>query len=103
MTNSRLQGNATTRARIFEGHKFWVQALLYFYAHDAVMLQSYPAFATAVGAYGLCADEFNQTEHWPPQLCKHLGTWLCTRCCTHPAPYGPTTCTALAPRSLSRR
>lgn len=61
-------GNASARAEIFAGHVWWTRALLWFYAHDAVMLRLFPAFAAEIGSYGLCADEFKETDNWPPQL-----------------------------------
>ncbi len=62
------KGNATERSRIFAQHVWWTRALLYFLAHDDAVRGPYPAIAASMASYGLCADEFVETGHWPPQL-----------------------------------
>ena len=56
---------ATERVSIAEAHRTWTHGLLWFLAHDAVV----PArIRDEVGAFGLPADEFVDTGHWPHQL-----------------------------------
>ncbi|MCA1569362.1 MAG: FAD-dependent oxidoreductase [Chloroflexi bacterium] len=53
------------RARIAEEHRSWAHGLLYLLATDAAV----PArIRDEVSAFGLAADEFADTEHWPHQL-----------------------------------
>eukprot|EP01052_Picozoa_sp_SAG31_P011471 SAG31_NODE_650_length_13187_cov_3.011843_5_plen_537_part_00 len=57
--------NESERAAIFEAHKAWDQGLLYFLSTDP----SVPAaMRNEVASFGLCKDEFLDSEHWPPQL-----------------------------------
>jgi hypothetical protein len=60
--------NASGRTRIFEEHKWWTRALLYFLAHDPAVRRMQPAFSAEMRSWGLCKDEFKETQHWPPQL-----------------------------------
>ncbi len=58
-------GNYSTRQRIVDDHKAWQQGLFWFMANDARV----PAeFSDPVQEWGLAADEFTDTDHWPPQL-----------------------------------
>jgi len=53
------------RDRIFEAHKQYTLEFLHFLATDPVFTDKERAdFAQ----WGLCADEFKETGHWPPQL-----------------------------------
>lgn len=53
------------RRAIAEKHLQWTQGLLFFLANDP----SVPVgLRTEVARFGLPADEFPQTGHWPPQL-----------------------------------
>ena len=53
------------RREIADQHLRWAQGLLFFLATDP----SVPAgLRTSVGRFGLPADEFVETGHWPPQL-----------------------------------
>lgn len=53
------------RRQIAEEHLQWTQGLLFFLATDP----SVPtALQTEVARFGLAADEFPRTGHWPPQL-----------------------------------
>jgi hypothetical protein len=59
------QADDGERARLYERHVGWVAGLLHFLGTD----EAVPApLRSAVSAWGLCADEFAATEHWPPQL-----------------------------------
>jgi hypothetical protein len=58
-------GSYAARARIRQAHVDYIQGFLYFLATDA----SVPASLHAeMQEWGLCADEFTDTEHWPRQL-----------------------------------
>ena len=53
------------RLKIWELHKQYYLSLVRFYSSDP----SVPASVRATMAkWGLCGDEFDETEHWPPQL-----------------------------------
>jgi hypothetical protein len=49
-------------------HYCRTRALLYFLANDATVTRLQPQFAGEMRSYGLCADEFTETDNWPPQL-----------------------------------
>ena len=66
--NHTKSGLCYTSAEIFAAHKWWTQALLYFLAADPIVNQAQPEFCAQVRTYGLCADEFTDTQGWPPQL-----------------------------------
>jgi len=58
-------GDYATRARIGQAHVEYIQGFLYFLATDARV----PASLSAeMKAWGLCRDEFTDTDHWPYQL-----------------------------------
>jgi hypothetical protein len=58
-------GDESARARIREHHLRYAQSLLWFLASD----EAVPArIRCEVGRWGLCADEFEATDGWPPQL-----------------------------------
>ncbi len=53
------------RAAIFEAHKQYTLEFLHFLATDP----AYPAkLRKEIQQWGLCKDEFADTDHWPPQL-----------------------------------
>lgn len=59
------QAGRQRREEIAAEHLGWIQGLLFFLATDP----SVPATVrTPMAAFGLPADEFTATEHWPPQL-----------------------------------
>lgn len=58
-------GDYATRARIRQAHVDYIQGFLFFLATDARV----PAALSAeMKQWGLCRDEFVDTDHWPPQL-----------------------------------
>ena len=61
-------GNATARAAVFAAHERQHRALLHFLGTDAQLRSWQPALVAEVGSFGLAADEFTESGHWPPQL-----------------------------------
>ncbi|KAL6057338.1 Xanthan lyase [Balamuthia mandrillaris] len=60
-------GTLTDRQRIAAAHRYYVQGLLWFWAGDPH--SGVPdSLRNAILQYGLCADEWPQNDHWPPQL-----------------------------------
>ena len=57
--------NWTARAAIAAVHEWWIRAAWEFLRTDPAVPAAIRAEATA---WGLCADEFNSTGGWPPQL-----------------------------------
>lgn len=53
------------RAAIFEAHKQYTLEFLHFLSTDPVFSEKK---RTEHAQWGLCADEFKETGHWPPQL-----------------------------------
>ena len=53
------------RERIWARHLSYVQELLYFLSHDKGVPRH---IRKQLGEWGLCRDEFTDTEHWPHQL-----------------------------------
>jgi FAD dependent oxidoreductase len=59
------EGSYATRARVRQAHVDYIQGFLYFLATDPRV----PAALSAeMKTWGLCRDEFGDTDHWPPQL-----------------------------------
>lgn len=53
------------RQEIWEDHKHYTQGFLYFLAHDPSVPKH---IQDEINQWGLCRDEFVDTEHWPHQL-----------------------------------
>lgn len=57
--------DAAARARIADEHRTWTQGLLHLLATDPIVP---PAIRDELAGFGLPADEFADTDHWPHQL-----------------------------------
>lgn len=55
----------TRRAELYDLHVAYQQGFLYTLVHDKAI---HPDVRAAIGAYGLCKDEFESNSHWPEQL-----------------------------------
>eukprot|EP00054_Salpingoeca_dolichothecata_P026341 m.187838 g.187838 ORF g.187838 m.187838 type:complete len:664 (-) comp25627_c2_seq3:65-2056(-) len=74
-------GNVSVRNRIFDEHKIFTQKLLYYMTHETDLVP--PQMWKPLSEFGLCADEFVDTEHWPPQLyvresVRMIGSYILT-------------------------
>ena len=58
-------GNAATRARIWQDHTNFIQGMLWFLGHDERVPQS---LREQANSWGLCKDEFADNAHWPYAL-----------------------------------
>jgi hypothetical protein len=58
-------GDYRTRAAIWQDHVDYLQGLLYFVSHDPEVPRS---LRDEASGWGLAADEFVDTDHWPHQL-----------------------------------
>ena len=58
-------GTARERQEIYQRHKDYDQGLLYFLSTSSSVPEK---MRTEMASYGLCKDEFVETENWPPQL-----------------------------------
>jgi hypothetical protein len=58
-------GDYATRKRIFDDHVSYDMGLWYFLQNDERLPKEVRASA---GRWGLCRDEFTDTDHWPSQL-----------------------------------
>ena len=54
---------------IYEQHKYYDQGLLYFLSTDRRVPEG---MRTEMASYGLCKDEFLDSDHWPVFLCRGL-------------------------------
>ena len=65
LSDAYPEANHSTRAALWTAHQRYTMGLMYFLANDPGV----PARKRAsMRAWGLCGDEFNSTDHWPPQL-----------------------------------
>lgn len=53
------------RAKIWQEHKDYIQGLFYFLGNDSRLPE---ALRAQMNRWGLCGDEFTDTDHWPNQL-----------------------------------
>lgn len=58
-------GDATTRARIWQDHTNFIQGMLWFLGHDERVPQS---LRDQANSWGLCKDEFTDNAYWPYAL-----------------------------------
>jgi hypothetical protein len=58
-------GDAATRARIWQDHTDFIQGMLWFLGHDERVPQS---LREQANSWGLCKDEFADNGHWPYAL-----------------------------------
>ena len=58
-------GDAATRARIWQDHTDFIQGMLWFLGHDERVPQS---LRDQANSWGLCKDEFADNSHWPYAL-----------------------------------
>lgn len=58
-------GDAATRARIWQDHTDFIQGMLWFLGHDERVPQS---LREQTSSWGLCRDEFTDNHHWPYAL-----------------------------------
>jgi hypothetical protein len=59
------EGSYAERARLWQEHINYVQGFYYFLAHDSRVPKD---LQQEVNEWGLCKDEYQDTDHWPNQL-----------------------------------
>lgn len=59
------EGSYSDRARLWQEHIDYIQGFYYFLAHDKRVPKS---LQDEVNQWGLCKDEYQDTNHWPHQL-----------------------------------
>lgn len=59
------EGDYATREKIIQEHKDYQQGLMWFLANDPRVPE---AIQKEMNTYGLARDEFQDSDHWPPQL-----------------------------------
>ncbi|MCA9173911.1 MAG: FAD-dependent oxidoreductase [Planctomycetales bacterium] len=59
------EGNLATRRRVEQEHLDWQLGLIHFVQTDPALPE---AFRTEAATWGLCRDEFTDTNHIPPQI-----------------------------------
>jgi len=60
-----LAGDERQRAEIWQAHMDYTAGFFYFLANDERLPE---AFRAEVSRWGLCADEYAYTNHWPHQM-----------------------------------
>lgn len=68
------EGDRQTRAAIVQRHRDYIQGLLWFLQNDAGLPD---AFREEAGRWGYAADEFIETEHFPPQIYVREARRIC--------------------------
>ena len=63
--NGWSEADEAGRAKIWEAHKQYTLELYHFLTTDAGVPEK---FRKQLAGYGLCRDEFPETDHWSPQL-----------------------------------
>ena len=59
------EANYSERKAIIAAHKHYTQSFLWFMSNDPMLNES---IRSSFRRFGLCADEFQDTDHWPPNL-----------------------------------
>ena len=59
------EASVSERLVIWEAHRQYYLSLLNFYGHDPAVPER---VRKTMSEWGLCADEFDETNHWPPQM-----------------------------------
>ena len=72
-----INGSYAERLRVAARVKYYVQGYLHFLATDSAVPKS---TRESVLAYGYCADEWPENNHFPPQMSVSLSCWLSFPC-----------------------
>lgn len=59
------EAHYSERQAIVAAHKLYTQSFLWFMSNDPMLNES---IRSSFRRFGLCADEFQETDHWPPNL-----------------------------------